>query len=245
LLPLEALMLVTIAAMIISPVGPSLWELALLLAGVYLFLKWGRNGPILAVFCVPLAARHLTARARDSAWVGWLAEQRMELKPALAAVAAVIVVLALALIAPHDPSAGKTIDPGLLPVRATEVVKLNAPQGNMFDTYEWGGYLIWSLWPQHRVYIDGRADMYGTALVKEYEKVFRLQPGWREVLKQRKIEWVLIHADGALATELEEGKDYAVVYRDDTAVLLMRRGGPNQLLIDAAQAGTLKLPPEG
>ncbi len=27
----------------------------------------------------------------------------------------------------------------------------------IFNTYEYGGYLIWRLWPQERVFIDGRA----------------------------------------------------------------------------------------
>jgi hypothetical protein len=241
----EALMLVTILALILSPQAPSLWELALLLAGMYLFLTWARNGPLLAVFCVPLAAGHLSARARRSRWLAWLSEQQMELRPLVAAVAAVIVVLGLALIAPHNPSPSQTIDASLLPLRATQVVQLNAPRGLMFDSYEFGGYLIWELWPRYKVYIDGRADMYGRTTVQEYEQVFQLQPGWQDVLKRRKIEWLLVHADGTLAHILEAGGDYAVLYQDDTAVLFARRGGVNQRLIDEAQAGKLKLPPEG
>ena len=241
---MEALMLVTVLAMIISPEAPSLWELALLLSGIYLFLKWARNGPILAVFCVPLAARHLTARLRCSRWLAWLGEQELELRPAMAALGAVVILLALALLAPHDPSPTGTIDAGLLPLRATQVVQLNPPQGNLFNSYEWGGYLIWELYPQYKVFIDGRADMYGSDLVDEYEKIFRLQSGWQDALKKRKIEWLLVHADGTLAEILEEGTDYAVLYRDDTAVLFARRGGVNQRLIDEAKAGKLKMPPE-
>jgi hypothetical protein len=242
--PLEALMLVTVLAMIISPEAPSLWELALLLVGMYLFLKWLRNGPILAVVCLPLAARHLSARMRCSRWWAWMAEQEMDLRPSVGAIGAAIIILALATTGPHSQAPDKTVDPGQLPVRATEVVKLNAPQGNMFNTYEWGGYLIWELWPQYKVFIDGRADMYGAETVQEYEQVFKLQTGWQEELKKRKIEWILIHADGQLAVVLEGDPDWAVLYQDDTAVLLARRGGVNQRLIDEAKAGTLKVPPE-
>ena len=242
---LEALMLVTILALIISPRGPSLWEVALLLVGVYLFLKWARNGPLLAVFCVPLAARHLSARARQTRWLHWLGESDRAgpaPRPLLVGVAAAVLLLALVMIAPRDPSPERTIDANLLPVRATEVIRANHFEGNVLNSYEWGGYLMWRLWPAYRVYIDGRADMYGTAMLQEYEQVAKLKAGWRETLRQRDIQWLLLRPESPLAVVLEGEGDYAKVYADDTAVLLARRGGPNQRLIEAGKAGTLKLP---
>ncbi len=245
LLALQALMLVTILALILSPLGPSLWELALLLVGIYLFLKWVRNGPLLAVFCVPLAARHLSARARESRWLHWLGDpqlSRQPVRPLMVGLAVVVLLLALAIVAPRDPSATATISSHLLPARAVEVVKLNHFEGNMFDSYEWGGYLIWTLWPDYRVYIDGRADMYGTPMLQEYERVVKLRAGWRVTLKERNIQWLLLRSESALAVVLEGEDDYAKVYEDDIAVLLVRRSGVNQRLIDAAQTGTLKTP---
>jgi hypothetical protein len=234
---LEALLLLTVVAMILSPVGPSLWELTLLLVGTYLFLKWARNGPLLAVFCVPLAARHLSARARRSPAWRWLGDQEgaaQQPRPALLGIAVAVLLLALVLIAPRDPSPAGTIAGNLLPVGATEFIQAKSLPGHMFNTYEWGGYLIWRLAPEYRVYIDGRADMYGTPMLQEYEKIVKLKPGWREALRQRQIQWLLLRAEAPLAVVLEGEGDYTVVYQDETAVLLVRRGRGNERLLETA-----------
>jgi hypothetical protein len=41
------------------------------------------------------------------------------------------------------------------PDKAVSYVKMHLPQGQVFSTYDWGGYLIWKL-PEKKVYIDGR-----------------------------------------------------------------------------------------
>jgi hypothetical protein len=43
------------------------------------------------------------------------------------------------------------------PVGAADYLLTNHVPGPVFNTYEHGGYLIWRLWPQYRVFIDGRA----------------------------------------------------------------------------------------
>jgi len=43
------------------------------------------------------------------------------------------------------------------PVGAADYLLANHVPGPLFNTYEHGGYLIWRLWPQYRVFIDGRA----------------------------------------------------------------------------------------
>ena len=45
------------------------------------------------------------------------------------------------------------------PVRAVEYLRQHPLPGPMYNTYGYGGYLIWSL-PEHKVFIDGRADVY-------------------------------------------------------------------------------------
>jgi hypothetical protein len=43
------------------------------------------------------------------------------------------------------------------PVGAADFLRDHHVTQPMFNTYEFGGYLIWRLWPQERVFIDGRA----------------------------------------------------------------------------------------
>lgn len=44
----------------------------------------------------------------------------------------------------------------VLPRESTEFILSSGLQGRMLNTYDSGGYLLWKLYPQHRVFIDGR-----------------------------------------------------------------------------------------
>jgi hypothetical protein len=44
-----------------------------------------------------------------------------------------------------------------LPKGAADFLALHHVTGPMFNTYEYGGYLLWRLWPEQRTFIDGRA----------------------------------------------------------------------------------------
>lgn len=43
------------------------------------------------------------------------------------------------------------------PTGAADFLLAHSVQSPMFNTYELGGYLMWRLWPQEKVFIDGRA----------------------------------------------------------------------------------------
>jgi hypothetical protein len=43
------------------------------------------------------------------------------------------------------------------PAGAADFLLRHRVTGRLFNTYEYGGYLMWRLWPQKRVFIDGRA----------------------------------------------------------------------------------------
>ncbi len=46
------------------------------------------------------------------------------------------------------------------PVAASRFLQQHHLQGNMFNEYEYGGYLLYQLYPQYHVFIDGRSDVY-------------------------------------------------------------------------------------
>ena len=45
---------------------------------------------------------------------------------------------------------------GILPVEPVSFIQSVGIRGNMFNEYDWGGYLLCRLYPQYRVFIDGR-----------------------------------------------------------------------------------------
>ncbi|HIJ87638.1 MAG TPA: hypothetical protein HPP97_08125 [Desulfuromonadales bacterium] len=42
------------------------------------------------------------------------------------------------------------------PVKSCDYINANGMNGNVFTTLDWGGYVLWRLSPQQKIYIDGR-----------------------------------------------------------------------------------------
>jgi len=92
----------------------------------------------------------------------------------------------------------------------------------VFAPDSWGGYLIYRLYPQNKVFVDDRHDLYGEQFLKDYLKTLRLTPEWADFLNQRRVKWVLVPAESALANMLSLTQEWRVVYRDGASVLFER-----------------------
>ena len=116
------------------------------------------------------------------------------------------------------------VDYSDLPKGAADYLILNKERFsglNMFNTYRWGGYLIWRLYPHYRVFIDGRADLYGD-FIGEYYKVMELRPDVHEVLKKYNISLIIIPVNSTLDTYLKEKSSWRQIYSDNTSVIYLR-----------------------
>ena len=87
---------------------------------------------------------------------------------------------------------------------------------------QWGDYLIFRLYPQQRVFFDGRSDFYGPAIGSDYRKLLSCESPWRELLGRYQFDLALLPHDWALSTALEREPGWRLVYRDPVAVLFAR-----------------------
>jgi hypothetical protein len=106
------------------------------------------------------------------------------------------------------------------PVQATEFLRAHSPRGRLFNHYDWGGYLIWKLYPSTRVFVDGRADLYGEQLLHEFADTYQFKDGWGKTLQEWGIQTVLVPHDSALATGLRNAEGWRVAYEDAQAMVL-------------------------
>jgi hypothetical protein len=118
-----------------------------------------------------------------------------------------------------------------IPVKAAEFIVKQGITGRMFNTYGFGGYLIYRLNPTHKVFIDGRADMYGDAFFKEYLQITRLQPGWKNTFDQYKIDYVIMERSEPLCQFLQANNEFKLIYDDQYNSVLVRNSLPSSSLI--------------
>jgi hypothetical protein len=90
--------------------------------------------------------------------------------------------------------------------------------------YNWGGYFIWKLYPDYRVFIDGRADLYGDAFMDDLATTYYLQGNsWRDLLGKWGIRTVILPPDAPLIIALQAQPDWETIYSDKQVVLLTRK----------------------
>jgi hypothetical protein len=113
-------------------------------------------------------------------------------------------------------------DAAFFPVKAVDWISEHHPQGNMLNELNWGGYILYRLWPTHRVFIDSQSDFYGESLIRQYDSTMSGKDGWADILRDWQVEWMIIAPGSRLATLARLEPEWRVSYEDATAVILMR-----------------------
>jgi hypothetical protein len=114
-----------------------------------------------------------------------------------------------------------------LPVHAVEYLRQHPVPRPMFNTYNFGGYLVWA---GEKVFVDGRADPYerGGSL-GDYFFITKLQPGALAVLRGYGVQSCLLQRGEPLATMLAALPEWQQVYADNLSVLFVRRQSDTSL----------------
>jgi hypothetical protein len=114
----------------------------------------------------------------------------------------------------------------LFPQKAVAFLQASAQPRRIFVYYDWGGYAIWKLYPEYRVFVDGRADLYGDDLLRQFKTAMQLRTGWRDVLDSWKVEAVLVPPSCALAQALLLDPNWHAAFVDAKAIILVRTHPP-------------------
>jgi hypothetical protein len=110
------------------------------------------------------------------------------------------------------------------PSKAVEYLRQHSVPGPMFNSYAFGGYLVWALGPEQRVFIDGRGELYEAGGVfNDYLQLVELKPGALSVLRRYQIRSCLVDKNERIATVLAALPDWQKIYFDETSVLFVRR----------------------
>ena len=239
-----AILLITIVALAAAHNKPSLSRVLVLLLATYSGLYAARSLPVssllFTLIVAPLWTQALTdarenenlslrLRAFVSRWqefTGRVRNVELGFRGHLWPAAAVFLGV---LVCAHQGRLGTTqwmhahFDPKHIPVQATDTIVERGIREPIFAPDSWGGYLIYRLYPENRIFVDDRHDFYGVDFLRDYLKAIRLTPDWDKFLNEKHVNWALLPAGSALANMLEETAQWNVVYRDGTAVLLERK----------------------
>lgn len=135
----------------------------------------------------------------------------------------VIAVAALTVLTTAQRLAPGNVDAAIrreFPVAAIDWIRAARPPGLLYNTFDWGGYLIWEL-PEYSVSIDGRADLYADQL-QAYDRTRRAQ-GWEAEFARQDVRVAILDTGGPLARAVAADPGWEVAHRDRLATVLVRR----------------------
>jgi hypothetical protein len=222
--PFAALFFLGIFSWLVSRGRPAWTDVLLFCALAAAGLLSVRHIPLFAIVAAPIVARYLTLAAKPTRLrsltvdppPGPLGPGKLALNAAL---------LLLALLAAGLWSAQRVANnaaaiQGNYPVAAADyLLETGLGDSGGYNTYHWGGYLIWRGLP---VFVDGRADVYGDAFLHEYRQTMDLTSRWQEPLDKYGAAYVLVEERSPLVTLLATSAQWREAYRDEIAVVFVR-----------------------
>ena len=208
------------------------FEALLVLVWGFLALRSARHVPFFAIVAAPVLASGVAAYwvrlvscsdGRSPLRIFWEVAQEFGRHPRVT----VWLPLSAALVMVAAPSVG--FPDTVFPVQAVErnLQRLTpiAAMPRVLTSDQWADYLIYRLYPQQRVFFDGRSDFFGPAIGSDYRKLLAGERPWRELLDRYQFDLALLPHDWALSTALDREPEWRLVYQDSVAVLYAREVG--------------------
>ena len=119
--------------------------------------------------------------------------------------------------------------------KAVNFVKENKMEGNMFNNFDIGGYLIWKLYPDYKLFVDNRPEAYSVKFFSEiYKPMQENKEKWKEFSEKYGINFVFFgHTDAtpwgqAFLKSIVRDSDWKVVFINNSAIILVKNIPKNE-----------------
>ncbi len=223
--PFAWLLLATLAAVGMSGKRVSLTQTLLLVVFGYAALRSSRNIPLFAIIAAPIMAEHVWRLVAARGWTAALEGNAPTTRRMAALNWALLLVIFAAGVARVGMVAANqsAVERAKFPAAAVDFLQAQKVTGTIYNSYGWGGYVIWRLYPGARVFIDGRADVYGDAFIEQYLAAYRGEASWKPTLERYNIRTILIEPDAPLTAQLAQDAAWKQVYEDKQAVVFEKQ----------------------
>lgn len=222
------LLLISVAIVIERGRALRLSGVLLTLFAVYAGLQSARNIPVSAILLVLIVAP-LSPRLRFLGFFDGMGSVESPMRGHLWPILMTLFTLA---IAANGGRAGSSqwmdthFDPGRMPVGAVTFLGTRESHGPILSPDYWGGYLIYRLYPDARVVVDDRHDLYGSDFLKSYLNMVHVEQGWDEFLTQHDPAYVLLPRHSALANIIAKTTGWKSIYADEVSIVFSRAASP-------------------
>lgn len=114
------------------------------------------------------------------------------------------------------------------PKAALDFALTHNVKGNVFNSYGWGGYMIWN-YPQVKTFVDGRMPSWregNKSVFEDYIKISNSPKKHIGILHDYNVNWILYPTDSTLVRFLQTpNSGWTEIYSDDTASVFVESAG--------------------
>ena len=224
--PFLLMLLALMTGLAVSPQRPSIRDLVLLLATIPGALRSIRHIPIAVLILIPILARLAEGWLRQRGSGRLLERGQSEPTRRILLVNALVLISFTAFTVArvrHVVSLQPETEARHFPVAGTAFLARERPPGPIMNHYNWGGYFIWTLYPGYRVFLDGRADVYGDQFMDQFAASYYLTDDWKMLLQQWGIRTLILPPDAPLIKALQAGGGWKQIYADSEAVVMVKQ----------------------
>jgi len=137
---------------------------------------------------------------------------------------------------------------------AADFIRENPVKGNLYNSFGMGGLCMWKLFPEERpgpdgkpklyyggrrLFIDGRAELYGGPFVKDYTRSLGEESVWKAFDDKFKFQVVFLNWQAAdtqpLMDRMYRDPAWVLCYGDGVGYVFVRNTPENQAVIDRAR----------
>jgi hypothetical protein len=93
----------------------------------------------------------------------------------------------------------------------------------IFTSDQWGDYLTYRFYPRIRIFVDGRSDLFGAGLGKEYLRMAQASYEWETLLDRYRIDIAMVPISWPLGELLKRSPRWRMVADDGLGILFERR----------------------
>ncbi len=241
----EIMFFILIFSLSVAKKRPSLITIILFITFTYQALYSVRDLPFWAIVMAPIIGRHLgdffielkgnqnfveDETLIDLSQKSPFGEQRIYFLTNWVLLGALIVTIVSFF--PRDAKLESCVNMKDFPVGAVTFIKENRLPGKMFNSFNWGGYLIYSLYPEWKVFVDGRTQAYGDEFLTECSDIWSLSLGWEKKFKKHEVNFVLWPRKLPLTEVFLLMNNWKLIYFDDIAVIFIRDIPQNRVFIN-------------
>jgi hypothetical protein len=191
-----------------------------------------RNFTLFGLLAFAVAARNFHSAYREK-----LERMAGSIETAALTAAAVVCLIAFSAnipsLYPYWNEAGLGLETGNS--RAAEFLRSSNIDGPIFNNYDIGGYLIFHLFPERRVFVDNRPEAYPSEFFREvYLPLLESDQKWTEALSRYRFNVIVLSPRDASTHGRKfffarfKDPEWAPVFGDSNTMVLLRRTMENQ-----------------